>query len=269
MKFSQGVWFLAAGVWAAFSLTSPAQAGTKVQGTLVPLNVGGTCGVSGSDPCYTISKPGKFAMKESKTAGGGGIEIQLNLKGVDCPTAGGGNDGGKSGKCNDVNHVLESNSQFQTIVTQTGILFDLVKGKAVFQATGKNKVTGGDIFGALVAAVQGEPLGVGIFRVRGPGSNGADCLQAPLPPDNGCIDGELYAVSGIIASDAAGTAPPPCGSDADCSITQTCTGGTCVNRNCSQDADCPVGEGVTSTCNEATGTCCLANLDTDPECDVD
>jgi hypothetical protein len=231
----------------------------------VPQNIGGAC----SGPCYTLpsDKFGKFAVKESTNAGSGGVEMQLKLKGVDCPAI---DVGGDPGKCNDTNHVLELNTDFGGLQTTVGVLYDLDGGKSGFQASGgKNKVTGAEVFGSLVGFVQGQFLGIGILRTRGPGGNPADCLVAPLVGMQECNDGERYGISGILASDAPGTAPPPCVDDDDCSLTQDCSGGNCIAEPCTQDSDCDEFAGGEVACNETTMTCCLHNLDTDPNCDVD
>jgi hypothetical protein len=261
--------FLGAALCAAGAFTAmPALAGTKVQGNIVPQNIGGTC----SGPCFTIGKPGKFKVSESKKAGSGGIEMQLNIKGVDCANADppAENDGGQAGKCDDVNHVLEVNTDFAGLETKVGLLYDLVKGKTVFQATGKNKLTGADAFGALVGAIQGQSLGIGVLRVHAPGSNPASCLNAPLLVTT-CTDGEKYGIGGIVASNEPGTAPPPCATAADCSVTQVCSAGACVTESCTQDSDCAnfTGPGSNVACNETLMQCCLPNLDTDPNCDID
>lgn len=268
--------FLAGGLVVAFMavafMSSPAQAGkTKVLGNVVPQNLpappAGSC--SGGDACYNLptDKFGKFALKESKKAGSGGTEMQLKLKGVDCPDV---DVGGDAGKCNDENHVLELNTNFAGLPTTAGVLYDLVKGKSAFQATGKNKVTGAELFGALVGFVQGQFLGVGVLRARGPGSNPVDCLTVPITGANpGCNDGEIYGISGIRVSDEPGTEPPPCTTDADCSLNQDCSAGNCIAEACTQDSDCDEFGNGEVACNETTMTCCLFNLDTDPNCDVD
>lgn len=266
-----------AAVCAAGAFAMRADAGTKVQGNMVPQNLGGICG-GGSDPCFTIgAKPGKFKVSESKKTASAGIEIQLNVKGIDCADAAAAgytaaNDGGQAGKCTDVSHthVLEVNTDFSGLETKVGLRFDLVKGKTVFVKTGKNKVTGGDAFGPLAGVIQGQTLGIGVMRMHAPGTNPASCDSAPLTGTD-CIDGEKYGISGIIASNEAGTAPAPCTMDSECSITQICSSGSCVNETCSQDSDCAnfTGGGGDVTCNEDTGTCCLLGIDTDPNCDVE
>jgi len=290
-----GLSLIGLGACMALWPTPPAHAGTKVQGNVVPQNIGGTCG-GGSAPCFSIGSPGKYSVAESTASGSGGITIQLNVKGVDCagdPDAGfcsattsqscqssgdcpsgefcHGNDGGKAGKCNDANHVLELNTDFSGIESKVGLLFDLTKGKVGFQASaGKNKVTGAQAFGAIAGVVQGQNLGIGLLRVRAAGSNPASCLSAPLLVTT-CTDGERYGIGGIHASNAPGTAPPPCTGDSDCSLTQVCTAGACVTQTCTADADCRGFTGPTGdvACNEVAGTCCLPALDTDPNCDFD
>jgi hypothetical protein len=246
--------FVATGAASLMLLCNPSEAKTKVQGNVVPQNIGGTCGGGGTDPCYNLptDKFGKFAVKESNAAGGGGIVLQLKVKGVDCPEV---DVGGDPDKCNDTAHVLELNTDFNGLVTAVGILYDLDGGKSAFQASGKNKVTGAEVFGALAGAIQGQPLGIGFVRARGPGSNPADCLSAPLLPGNGCNDGERYGIGGVMSNN----------------VTQDCSAGLCVSETCTQDSDCDefTGPGSTVACNEVEGTCCLDTLDTDPNCDID
>lgn len=268
MSYRRGATLIAIGACALMA-GSAVYAGTKMQGNVMPQNSGGTCGISNNQPCYTLpaDKFGKFAIKESKAAGGGGIEMQLNIKGVDCPEG-----SGDTGKCDAVNNVLELSTNFAGVQTTVGVLFDLDGGKSVFQASGKNKVTGAAVFGALVGAIQGQNLGIGFLRVRGEGTNPADCLVAPLLGLQECNNGEIYGIGGVKVSNEAGTAPPPCTSDANCSSTQDCNmSGACVPETCTADANCDAftGPGSDVACNEGNSQCCLPNLDTDPACDID
>lgn len=244
-------------VAAALAIAGPAAAATKVQGNLI--------GVEDGADDYNIAKPGKFAFKEAKDAGGGGMAVQLNLKGIDCPV-------GDPNKCDSPNNVMELTVAFggSAFETKTGILFDVVGGKAVFPQTGKNKVTGADVFGALVAVTQGETLGLGTVRIHATASVPASCASPVLLPGNTCTDGETYAVSGVIPSNEPGTGPP-CTMDSECDslVPVLICSGTCEIESCTQDTDCHL-EGINPdvACNEGSGSCCQLSQG-DPDCDDD
>jgi hypothetical protein len=225
---------------------------------------------------YTLLKPGsKIKISPSTKPGDGGIVFQLLLKNVDCPTI--GNDKNKPGKCGvkDAppespvnNHILEIGVRAlgndvpapgnPLLVAAAGIPFRLEKGKAVFQATGKNKI-GGAAFGALSSLIFDQPMGIGLIKLRTPGSNLADCGTAPLLEGNGCNDGDVYAVAGITVGNDPGLT---CGSSAECGATAVCTGGKCTPEACTVDADCNEGggSGGTGQCG-SNGTCCDPTID--------
>jgi hypothetical protein len=255
---------------------TPVQAGTKVQGSMVPTGPGTT---------YFLldGKPGKFAIKASKKAGDGGSVLQLKLKGVDCD-ANGNNDGGKAGKCSETGHTMVFWSNFSGIVTVTPILYDLDGGKSIFPSSGKNKVTAADSFGPIASAIQGNSLGVGFIEARGPGSDtsGGACDPPILPGDpltypagaskTTCIDGELYAIGGIVGGTDPGSG---CSTDSECTDTQVCVSSVCTTETCNADAGCRCfglpggcsGSGGAVACDEDGGTCCLTS--TGGTCDID
>ena len=103
---TQRIWMIAAGIL-AMTATGPVSAATKVQGNLIAVDDGSNL--------YNIAKPGKFAFKESKAALGGGMAIQLNLKGIDCPT-------GAANKCDSTDNVMELTVAFGggSLETHTG-----------------------------------------------------------------------------------------------------------------------------------------------------
>lgn len=243
-------------VAAALAIAGPAAAATKVQGNLI--------GVEDGADVYNIAKPGKFAFKESKGAASGGMSVQLNLKGIDCGTT--------LNKCDSDDNVMELTVAFggSAFETKTGILFDVIGGKAVFPQTGKNKVTGADVFGALVAVTQGQTLGLGTVRVHATASNPLACASPVLAPGNACTDGETYAVSGVIPSNEPGTGPT-CTMDSECDslVPVLVCDGTCEIESCTQDTDCHL-EGINPdvACNEDSGSCCQLSQG-DPECDDD
>ena len=249
------IWLIAAGVLAV-AAAGPASAATKVQGSIIAV-------ADGSD-FYNFAKPGKYAFKESKDAQSGGMSIQLNLKGVDCPF-------GDTNKCDSPDNVMELTVAFNggALETHTGILFDVAGGKAVFPQTGKNKVTGADVFGVIASVTQGQTLGLGLVRIHATASNPASCANPVLLPGNTCTDGENYGVSGVIPSNEPGTGPP-CTMDSECDAivpVLECAGNSCTIESCTQDSDCHK-DGINPdvACNEVSGTCCTISGG-DPDCD--
>lgn len=224
---------------------------------------------------FKLLKPGKIKIFPSTKPGDGGIVFQLLLKKVDCPTI--GNDKNKEGKCgvkgappeSPVNdHIVEIGVRAlgndvpapgnPLLVAAAGIPFRLEKGKAVFQATGKNKI-GGAAFGALSGLIFDQPLGIGLIKLRTAGSNPADCGTAPLLEGNGCNDGDVYAVAGITVGNDPGLT---CGTSAECGATAICTGGHCQAEECVVDSDCDEGGAIggTGQCG-SNGTCCDPTID--------
>ncbi len=252
---TQRIWMIAAGIL-AMTATGPVSAATKVQGNLIAVDDGSNL--------YNIAKPGKFAFKESKAALGGGMAIQLNLKGIDCPT-------GAANKCDSTDNVMELTVAFGggSLETHTGILFNVEGGKAVFPQTGKNKVSGADVFGVIASVTQGQTLGLGLVRIHATASVPASCANPVLLPGNTCADGENYAVSGVVPSNEPGTGPP-CSMDSQCDTivpVLTCQGGACTIESCTQDSDCHLdGLNPDVACNEVSGTCCTLSSG-DPDCD--
>ena len=110
-----GFGWIAAGFLAVVA-AGLANAGTKVRGSIIA--------VADGSNLYNFAKPGKYAFK-SKDAQSGGMSIQLNLKGVDCPT-------GDPDKCDSSDNVMELTVAFNggALETHTGILFDVAGGKA-------------------------------------------------------------------------------------------------------------------------------------------
>ena len=253
---------LAVGLAAGFLLASSAVAADKYQASMVSLNPTAS-GIS-------FSKSGKVAFKATKKPGAGGLETQLVLSGVDCPP---NNDGATAGKCGvsgnpQTDHVLElgvSSLDGQLDLDGiAGVRLDIEKGKAVFQATGKNKI-GGAAFGSLVTLIFGQPLGIGIVRVREPGTDPSVCDTVPLVPpgqnNNDCLDGEAYGIAGVRVE----TDPSlVCTVDSDCGVTATCESGLCTPEPCTNDTDCDEGGGVGSGECGSNGDCCDPGLD--PTC---
>jgi len=179
----------------------PVQAGDQYQSTIVAEEAA----TNTSD--FGIAKPGsKFVIKPSTKAGDSGVTMQMVLANVNCPNA--GNDGGKVNSCGSKgaapgaptrNHVVEIGARALglEIPSAAGITYRLEKGKGLFEATGKNTVSGGQAFGALANGIQGHPLGVGLIRLHAPGTNPADCTTVPLADGNGCTDGPVYGFAGI------------------------------------------------------------------------
>ena len=243
---------LATGV---FFIASSAQAGgTKYQSNIVDL-------LGSNTTAFKLLKPGKLGFKSTIAVGGGGMTTQLVLSNVDCPP---NNDAGVAGKCGPKltpipDHVLELGISFNgaDLDGVVGIKYSLKQGKAAFQASGKNAI-GGASFGALVTIIFNQPLGIGIARLRTPGSDPGDCASVPLLPGNGCTDGDAYAIAGVTVGSDPGTT---CTGDGDCGLTATCEAGLCTAEPCTVDADCDEGGGVGSgECGDG-GTCCDPNID--------
>jgi hypothetical protein len=237
-------------------LASSAYAGgTKYQSNLVDLP---------GDQGFALLKPGKLGFKSTIAVGGGGLTTQLILSNVDCPP---NNDAGVIGKCGPkdtpiTDHVLELGISFNgtDLDGVVGIKYFLKQGKAAFQATGKNAI-GGGVFGPLVTVIFNQPLGIGIARLRTPGSNPAACNTTPLAPGNGCTDGDAYAIAGVTVGSDTGTT---CTASSQCGITATCVSGACTPEPCATDAQCDQGGGVGSHQCGSGGTCCDPNVD--PTC---
>ncbi len=157
-----------------------------------------------------------------------GLVTQLILKNVDCPAE--GNDSGKAGKCgialdptkckaagspqpcctglgtgptcSKVDAVLAMSVHFAgaDIFNVAGVPIEFSKGQAVFQATEKNKIDG-SVFGALVTAILGQPMGFHVLTIKTEGSDPTNlttgCGVVPLPMVNTCLDGIPFAFTGI------------------------------------------------------------------------
>jgi hypothetical protein len=107
-----------------------------------------------------------------------------------------------------------------------------------------------------VTIIFNQPLGIGIIKLRTPGTNPADCDTAP--PGPGCLDGLPYALAGITV----GSDPDlVCVTDTDCAVTATCESGICTLEPCTIDADCNEGGGVGSGECGTNGTCCDPGID--------
>jgi hypothetical protein len=207
----------------------------------------------------------KVQIKPSTKAGDGGIIAQLNLKFVDCPP---NNDGGAPGKCGVkdspiVDHVLNLsvNSLGVDFPSIAGIKYSIEKGKGAFQATGKNKING-TAFGAFVSLVFNTPLGIGLIKLHEAGSVPADCDTVPLAMGNGCVDGGVYGIAGIVVGSDSGVT---FAGNGDCGLTGICVGMVCAPEPCTLDADCNDGGGVggSGQCG-SNGNCCDPNVD--PTC---
>lgn len=249
-------------VAAAFSLCGTAQAKDKYSATIVENSANGTN--------FHFAQGGsKVQIKPSVKAGDGGIVAQLNLKFVDCPAPGPGNDGGAPGKCGVKgtpvpNHVMDLSvhvlgNDFNSIV---GIKYSVEKGKGAFQATGKNKING-TAFGAFVTLVFNQSLGIGLIKLREAGTDPTDCDTVPLVVGNGCTDGGIYGVAGVVFGSDAGVT---CATSQDCPLNAVCTASVCAAETCTLDADCDqngTGNGGTGQCG-SNGNCCDPAVD--PTC---
>lgn len=249
-------------------------AATKVQGNMVehPLAAIG-------DYNFKDGKEGKGKVQFQSTTkeGEGGFKTKLLLKDIDCPAT--GNDQDKEGKCgvkdSPVGGILEFNILvLGAVEIQSGSQLDIEKGKAVFRDTGKNQTNAG-AQGASVSTIFNTSVGFSEVYAREPGSDEDDpstgCDGPPLSDPSTCVDGNAFAMMGIIWGE------DPlliCTTTDDCDDgslpTLICTGGLCGVEPCTVDADCDQdggGSGGTGACNESTGMCCNPATSTDPECD--
>ncbi len=212
-----------------------AHAGDKYSCTLV--QEVGPPGPNTSD--FALLKPGnQITIAPAKPKLGPppsapGLVMQLILKNVDCPAE--GNDSNKTGKCgiaqdpakckmagspqpcctglgtgpgcSPVDAALALSVHFGgvDIFNVTGVPIEFVKGQAVFQATEKNKIDG-SVFGGLVVAILGQPIGFHVLTVKTEGTDPTNlttgCGVVPLPMVNTCLDGIPFAFTGIIAGAA-------------------------------------------------------------------
>jgi hypothetical protein len=247
---------------AAFAFTNAARAADKYSASIVEYSFNVTN--------FHLAAPGsKVKIKPSIKPGDGGIVAQLNLKFVDCPAPGPGNDGGEPGKCGVKdspvpNHVMDLGvfvlgNDFPSIV---GIKYAVEQGKAAFQASGKNKING-TAFGAFVTLVFNQSLGVGVIKLHEAGTDPTDCDTVPLGMGNGCTDGGIYAVAGITFGSDSGVT---CTTSQDCPLTAICSASVCAQEPCTLDADCDqngTGDGGTGQCG-SNGSCCDPAVD--PTC---
>ena len=229
-----------------------ASAGAGYSSSVVDLDAGDN---------YNLTKIGKVSAKPSVKAGDGGVVLSLKVGGISCT----GVDASPPAKCGTtpiLDHVMDMGvyafgNDLPSIV---GIRFSIEAGKTTFQSSGKSSV-GGAIFGPLVSAIYGEPLGISSIKLREPGSDPSDCGTVPLPGGNGCTDGVEYAVAGIIAGTDPGLS---CTMDDQCTITNICSAGKCIQEPCTMDADCNNGGGTGSGECGDNGKCCDPSID--PTC---
>ncbi len=233
----------------ALFLASPVQAKDKYQCSVIevatnPTNFTWVAGTNKS----------KMKISPSYKDGDGGMVMQLGLKALDCPLDPKGNDGGEAGKCGPkddpvLNHVLalSVNAVGLDLVDVAGVLYDVEGGKAKFVGTGKNKI-GGTLFGAMVGMIFNTPMGIGQIKLHEAGSNPLACETAPLPPGSPCLDGGVYAMTGINVGDDATLS---CDDNTDCALQQICFGGLCITEPCAADVDCD----QNGTGNGGTGQC--------------
>ena len=249
-------------VAAGMALCGTAEAKDKYSATVVENSANTT-------DFHLLQGGSKIQIKPSDKPGDGGIVTQLNLKFVDCPPPGPGNDGGAPGKCGVkdspvVNHVMDLSvhvlgNDFNSIV---GIKYSIEKGKGFFQATGKNKITG-DVFGAFVTLVFNQSLGIGVIKLREAGTDPTDCDTVPLVMGNGCTDGGIYAVGGVVFGSDSGVT---CAANTECPLNAICMAMVCAAEPCVADTDCDqngTGNGGTGQCG-SSGTCCDPAVD--PTC---
>ncbi len=220
-------WYVAALVAAGVALPlATAHAGDKYSSTIVqevnPPNTSDFALLKGGNALSVAPNP--------KTVGSG-IVSQLVLKNVDCPLE--GDDQGKAGKCGIKQDptkckaagspqacctglgtgptcaptpavmVMSTHFAGTDILNVVGIPISFKGGQASFVATGKNKIDG-SVFGALVAAILGKPIGFDVTKFQTNGSDIANattgCGVVPLPAVNTCADGIPFAFTGITAS---------------------------------------------------------------------
>lgn len=213
-------------------------------------------------PCKTNSK---VVVAPTKANGSGGISLQLIMKKVTC-----------GGSCTAQGHVLELDLRALgtnipcigptdctgalPFEAAAGIPFDLTGGTAGFPgAGGKNKLGLGALFGPLSSQIFTRSLGIGLLRLRKPGSNPADCTSVPLVTGNGCIDGDVYALAGFAVPVDSKFA---CTTDTNCPAQDSCVlpPGACQATPCTSIADCTrtnPGDTIVCDVNAPSATCCV------------
>jgi hypothetical protein len=185
-----------------------ARAGDKYQCTLVQE----ISTVNTTD--FVLTKPGN-KIKISPAPAPTVLVTQLTLKNVSCPAE--GNDKGKAGKCGEarvsgtcaappcpVDAVLDMSVHVLGLdfFHVAGIPIEFTKGKAIFQANKTNKIDG-SVFGGLVGAILGQPIGFQVLTIRTEGSDPTNpttgCGVVPLPPGDTCVNGTPLFFTGITA----------------------------------------------------------------------
>ncbi len=150
---------------------------------------------------FHLTKPGNsLTIAPAPASAPGKLAVMtLKLKNVDCVIE--GNDKNIAGKCGIVGTGVDA--VLDMVIHNTisgdvrvGIPIEFEKGRATFITTGANKI---DAATALLATVlaPGSPISFDAIKIREEGSNPNDCATVPLPPVNGCVDGNEFAFTGI------------------------------------------------------------------------
>ena len=123
-----------------------------------------------------------------------------------------------------------------------------------------------DCTSGMQCAPGGVPLGCGVCEMPpNPCSTDTDCvLAADAAPGAPMVCGPPgECTCGVDGK--SGSCIPACTSSSDCSPDQSCaSGGHCVAKSCTTDADCPSTQTVDFACSG--GTCAEKSCQTNPDC---
>jgi hypothetical protein len=189
----------------ATSALAADQVSMSVVGTPATLTLDGT---PVNDGTFTLLKHGKIKVKADNKGDGTLLTMQLAVGHISCT----GDDPGKCGTTTPADAVLDiSARQYITALLTgsedfmhvAGVLLHIVKGKAIFDATGTTKAVAGDFLGSVantIALFLPQVLAIHAPSFRTLGSGGYDLggnCAAPLTPGNTCLDGSEWAVGGV------------------------------------------------------------------------
>jgi hypothetical protein len=183
------------------------QISMSVVGTPATLTIDGT---PVNDGTFTLLKHGKIKVKADNKGDGTLLTMQLAVGHISCT----GDDPGKCGTTTPADAVLDISARqyitvsippitSQDLMHVAGVLLHVVKGKAIFDATGTTKAVAGDFLGSVantIALFLPQVLAIHAPSFRTLGSGGYDLntnCAPPLTPGNTCLDGSEWAVGGM------------------------------------------------------------------------
>lgn len=186
-------------VLSALAFALPLMSGAALAGDRISSTIVEAASHAGD---FHLTKPGNsltIAPAPASAPAGTLAVMTLKLKNVDCVAE--GNDKGVTGKCGVAGTGMDA--VLDIVIHNTtsgdvrvGIPIEFEKGRATFVATGTNKI---DAAAANLTSVlaSGAPVSFDAINIREEGSNPTDCATIPLPPVNGCVDGNEFAFTGI------------------------------------------------------------------------